>query len=157
MIEDKLILDACCGARKMWFDKNNPNAIYGDIRSETHELIDGRTLEIRPDVVLDFTQLPFPDETFRLVAFDPPHIHDLGKSSIMAKTYGILSYHWRDDIREGLKECLRVLKPYGVLVFKWSESSVKLSDVMPLLPQEPVFGHTSGKHGRTIWMTFLKK
>ncbi len=157
MKDEKLILDACCGSRMMWFDKNNPDAIFGDIREEEHTLCDGRSLEIKPDIRLDFTRLPFPDETFRLVAFDPPHIDNLGASSYLAKKYGVLSYHWRHDIKEGLNECMRVLKPYGVLIFKWNEHRVKLSDIMPLLPQLPLFGHTSGKHGKTIWMTFLKK
>ncbi|MFI7931290.1 SAM-dependent methyltransferase, partial [Acinetobacter baumannii] len=25
------ILDPCCGSRMMWFDRNNPNVVYGDI------------------------------------------------------------------------------------------------------------------------------
>ena len=44
----KKILDACCGARKCWADKKNPNAVFMDIRKETCELSDGRTIEINP-------------------------------------------------------------------------------------------------------------
>lgn len=153
----KLILDATCGSRMMWFDKNNPAAVFADIRQESHILCDGSSLDINPDVRMDFTSMPFPDNSFRLVVFDPPHIDNLGKSSFMAKKYGILSYHWRDDVRDGLKECMRVLMPYGVCIFKWNEHRVKLTDVLPLLPQEPLFGHTSGKHGKTIWMAFIKQ
>lgn len=155
-MSDKLILDACCGSRMFWFDKNNPNAVYADIREESHVLCDGRTLEVKPDVQMDFTNMPFEDETFRMVVFDPPHIDNLGNSSFMAKKYGVLSYHWRDDIKHGLAECMRVLMPYGTLIFKWNEQRVKLNDVMPLLPLQPLFGHTSGKHGKTIWMAFMK-
>ncbi len=147
------ILDATCGSRMMWFNKNNPDVIYGDQRVEDHVLSDGRSLEINPDVTIDFCNMPFRDEWFYLVVFDPPHLKHLGKNSDMGKKYGVLNYHWRDDIRDGLAECMRVLKPNGVLVFKWNESQVKLSDVIPLLPQQPLFGHTSGK---TIWMTFMK-
>ncbi len=140
----------------MWFDKNNDETIFGDIREESHVLCDGRTLEINPDVVIDFTKMPFSDESFHLVVFDPPHLKKLGKNSWMAKKYGVLSYHWRDDIRDGLKECMRVLKTNGTLIFKWNESQIRIQDIMDLLPKEPLFGHTSGKGGLTIWMTFIK-
>lgn len=152
----KIILDATCGSRMMWFDKNNPAALFADIRKEQHLLCDGRMLDITPDVQIDFRKMPFENETFRMVVFDPPHIDNLGESSFMAKKYGVLKYHWRDDIKEGLAECMRVLMPYGTLIFKWNEQRVKLSDVMPLLPQQPLFGHTSGKHGKTIWIAFMK-
>lgn len=35
MIGNKPILDACCGSRMFWFDKNNLNCLFVDIRSET--------------------------------------------------------------------------------------------------------------------------
>jgi len=155
-MQNKIVLDATAGSRMMWFDKNNSITTFMDIRHETHELCDGRVLEVNPDIIGDFCKMPFEDETFHLVVFDPPHLKKLGKSSWMAKKYGVLNYHWRDDIRDGLQECMRVLKPNGVLIFKWNEIQIKLTDVMPLLPCPPLFGHTSGKHGRTIWMTFLK-
>jgi ubiquinone/menaquinone biosynthesis C-methylase UbiE len=156
MITNKLILDATCGSRMMWFNKTHPKALYADIRSESHELCDGRSLEITPDIEMDFRQMPFADNSFQLVVFDPPHLKKLGKSSFLAKKYGVLNYHWRDDIRDGLKECMRVLKPNGILIFKWSESQIRLPNIYDLLPQEPLFGHTSGKGGLTIWMTFMK-
>lgn len=157
MTSKKIILDACCGAKMFWFDKENPDVLFADIRQETHVLCDGRTLEVSPDVIADFTKMPFHDESFRLVVFDPPHLKKLGKNTWMAKKYGVLNYHWRDDIREGFNECMRVLMPYGILIFKWNEIQVKLNDVLEILPQKPLFGHTSGKHGRTIWMAFMKK
>ncbi len=46
------ILDACCGARMMWFDKENPCAIFMDCREVEATLCDGRKLVIRPDVVV---------------------------------------------------------------------------------------------------------
>lgn len=140
-----------------WFDKENPDVLFADIRNEEHVLCDGRLLEIKPNVQMDFRKMPFDDNSFKIVVFDPPHIDNLGNSSFMAKKYGVLNYHWRDDIRDGFKECIRVLEPYGVLIFKWNEQRVKLNDVLPLLSQKPLFGHTSGKHGRTIWMAFMKK
>lgn len=50
----KAILDACCGSRMFWFDRRHPDVVFMDRREETHMLCDGRTLEIKPDVVGDF-------------------------------------------------------------------------------------------------------
>ena len=36
----------------MWFDKQNPLAMFMDIRDEECTLCDGRNLEVHPDVVL---------------------------------------------------------------------------------------------------------
>lgn len=108
---DKKILDACCGSKMMWFDKDHKNVTYADKRTEKHILCDGRTLEIKPDIEMDFTSMPFPDNTFHLVVFDPPHLNKLGKNSWMAKKYGVLLPSWEHDIKEGFSECMRVLKP----------------------------------------------
>ena len=66
----KAILDACCGSRMFWFDRRHPDVVFMDRREETHMLCDGRTLEIKPDVVGDFRKMPFNDGAFRLVVFD---------------------------------------------------------------------------------------
>lgn len=120
----KKILDACCGSRMCWFDKDNPDTVFMDCRSEEHTLCDGRRLEIRPDVVGDFRKMPFPDNSFYLVLFDPPHLNNLGESSWLAKKYGRLLPSWEDDIRQGFEECMRVLKPNGTLIFKWNEQQI---------------------------------
>ncbi len=75
---DKKIIDMTCGSRSIWFNKNHPAAIYCDKREEDHYLFAGkadkstRTCEVHPDVICDFTALPFPDESFNLAVFDPP-------------------------------------------------------------------------------------
>lgn len=158
------ILDPCCGGRMMWANRNNPDVIFGDIRSEqitvtdrSHGKLDGtRTLHIEPDVKMDFRALPFPDESFALVSFDPPHLERAGPKSWLAAKYGKLGKDWRNDIRTGFHECLRVLKPDGVLVFKWNETQVKIGDVLELAPIEPLFGHLSGRTGLTHWLVFMK-
>ena len=78
-VEEKTILDACCGSRMFWYDKINPLVLFSDIREEEHTLCDGRLLEIKPDVIADFRNLPFDDGQFKLVVFDPPHLEKLGK------------------------------------------------------------------------------
>lgn len=153
---EKYILDCCCGSRMFWFDKKHPNVVYVDIREEQHTLCDGRKLEINPDVVADFRSLPFENESFNLVVFDPPHLHKLGKSSWMAKKYGVLLPTWKNDIREGFSECMRVLKPGGVLIFKWNEDQITVKQVLSAIGESPLFGHPSGRSGKTKWMTYMK-
>lgn len=157
MQANKLVLDPCCGSRMMWFDKSDNRVLFGDCREEKHTLCDGRALTIRPDVLLDFTNLPFPNGSFRLVSFDPPHLKNAGKTSWLRLKYGTLSAGWQDEIRRGFAECFRVLEVGGVLIFKWAEDQVKLRDVLALTPNKPLFGHTTGRKGMTHWVTFMKQ
>lgn len=149
----KKILDACCGSRMFWFDKNNENVVFMDIRQESCTLQDARKLEVKPDIIGDFTKMPFDDESFYLVVFDPPHLVRAGKSSWLAKKYGILKDGWQDEIRKGFSECMRVLKKNGTLVFKWSEQQVMVSDVLKAIDAKPLFGT---RRGKTIFLVFMK-
>lgn len=151
----KPILDACCGGRMFWFDKNNPDVLFCDNRKETHTLCDKRRLKIEPDIVCDFTALPFADKQFKLVVFDPPHLVKLGENSWMAKKYGKLPENWRPLIKNGFNECMRVLDDYGVLIFKWSETQIKTSEILKAIETEPLFGDRGGL-GQTHWLCFMK-
>lgn len=148
----KPVLDVTCGSRMMWFDKDNPLAVFMDNRRESCKLCDGRILEINPDVLGDFRNIPFENGTFKLVVFDPPHLKRAGKDSWLALKYGLLGDSWRADIQEGLYECFRVLEDYGTLVFKWSEDQIQASDVLSLEVPRPLFGH---RRGHTIFMVFM--
>jgi len=162
-MEEKLILDACCGSRMFWFDKDNPKALFIDKRSETVKAKDSscktgiRTIEIRPDIVADFTEMPFENDSFYMVVFDPPHLKTLGDTSWMAKKYGKLPNNWEQMLKKGFDECMRVLKPNGTLIFKWSEYEIKVNDILNLIPYKPLFGHTTGRQSKTIWMAFMKE
>lgn len=157
------ILDACCGGRMFWFDKKNPNALYIDIREE-HTFItkgnhgvDNRHRQILPDIVMDFRKMDLPDNHFSLVVFDPPHLK-AGRKSYMAQIYGSLSdTDWKQDLAKGFSECFRVLKPNGVLIFKWNESDIPLREILALTPVPPLFGHRSGKAMKTHWICFMKE
>lgn len=148
----------------MWFDRGHHDAVFGDKRSETltvtdrsHGKNDGtRTLNVTPDVLMDFRAIPYADNTFKLVAFDPPHLVRAGPRSWLAAKYGKLGKDWRDDLRQGFSECFRVLDADGVLVFKWNETQIKLSEVLVLTPFQPLFGNTSGKKAGTHWLVFMK-
>lgn len=156
MKNEALILDACCGSKMFWFDENNPLVIFNDVRAEEHTLCDGRSLVINPDTDMDFTKLDVSDNSFQMVVFDPPHLVRAGKESWLAKKYGKLGANWKDDIRAGFKECFRVLKPHGVLVFKWNETQILLSQILPLSEVKPLFGHKTGKQMKTHWVCFMK-
>lgn len=156
------VLDVACGTRACWFDKNDSRAIFGDIRNETITVTDRthkedgtREIRVAPDVLLDFRNLNFPDETFRLVLFDPPHLLRAGPASWMKAKYGLLDpTAWREDLRQGFNECFRGLKPGGVLIFKWSETQVPLADALALTPNAPLFGHNT--RNTTHWVTFIR-
>lgn len=137
-----------------WFDKNNPNVIFMDNRELDTRLSDGRTLSIRPDLLADFRNMPFPDNTFYTVVFDPPHLLHAGKNSWLAKKYGVLNQDtWKEDLARGFNECMRVLKPHGNLIFKWNVEQIPMRDVLKLLSQKPVFGD---KRSKTRWLVFMK-
>lgn len=87
------ILDACCGSKMFWFNKNEPHTTYIDNREETGEVKDReyiRTVQISPDIVADFRNIPFDDDTFDLVIFDPPHLIRAGENSWLKMKYGVL-------------------------------------------------------------------
>lgn len=161
----KKILDATCGSRTIWFNKKHPAAVYMDKRvaSETgvwHSTAPSgqseRTLEVAPDIVADFTAIPFPDNTFALVVFDPPHLIRGGENAWLVKKYGKLDETWPQMLHDGFNECMRVLKPDGVLVFKWSETQIPAEDVWRAIGRKPLFGHHSGKRSLTFWGVFMK-
>lgn len=116
---EKRILDACCGSKMFWLDKDNKDVLFMDCRELEDTLCDGRKLNIKPDIVADFRCMPFKDNSFYMVVFDPPHLLHVGETSYMCKKYGKLSNDWKNDILNGFTECMRVLKPNGTLIAAW--------------------------------------
>lgn len=155
-MSSKNVLDPCCGHRSFWFDSECPVAVFGDIREGSWELCDGRAFDVSPDVHMDFTELPYGDDTFSLVVFDPPHLRRAGKDSYMAIKYGTLEKGWQDTVSEGFAECFRVLRDGGVLVFKWCEYQVPLRKVLALAPYRPLFGNRKPGADKTHWVVFIK-
>jgi hypothetical protein len=147
----------------MYFDKQNPNVLFGDKRCESitvsnrsHGKADGtRTIVIEPDMQLDVTALPFDDGTFRLVVFDPPHLARVGELLWTRAKYGCLPGDWRGFLCAAFSECFRVLELNGVLIFKWSEDQISKRDAIECAPIPPLFGHTTTKRGTTHWAVFL--
>jgi len=167
MKDNAPILDACCGGKMFYFDKHDDRVLFQDIRDFDTTLCDGRTFSVHPDVCADFTNMPYPDASFSLVVFDPPHLlRNVGKSkfediygSLNPKAtptgYQQIKYEalpntdWRDMLRQGFIEYFRVLKPGGFLIFKWNETDIKVSEILKLTTEKPIFGHISGKRSNT--------
>lgn len=84
----------------------------------------------------DFRALPFKDQTFRGIMFDPPFLGGGGSQGVMCKKFGRMGRP--EEVwalyRDGLAELDRVLKSYGILV-------VKCQDII---------------HGRTQYMTHVE-
>lgn len=163
MEQTKKILDVTCGCRSIWFNKNHPAAIYCDKRKETYTGIwastkskSERQCVVNPDVQCDFTNLPFEDNLFSLVIFDPPHLTGAKETAWLVKKYGKLDDSWPQMLHDGFQECMRVLKPDGVLIFKWSEYDIPAEKVWKAIGQKPLFGHHSGKKSKTFWACFMK-
>jgi len=147
------ILDACCGSRMFWFDKENPDVVFADNRELETTLCDGRKLIVKPDVLMDFRDMPYPDEAFKMVVFDPPHLIKAGETSWLRQKYGVLPENWKEYLKAGFAECMRVLEKDGVLVFKWNEDQIKTAEILKAIGYQPLFGD---KRAKTHWMIFIK-
>ena len=164
-IMNKFILDACCGGKSMWFNKQHPNAIYIDSRKENpfpegHKKV-RKGFEINPDYIMDFRKLEFPDESFKLVVCDPPHMKTLGKTSHFRKIYGCLNKEtWKKDLEKGFKEMFRVLEDKGILILKWNNTEIPHKEVINLSPYEPLFYNIFSSRTKTDkstrWYCFMK-
>lgn len=146
------VLDVCCGGREFYFAQGD--VLTCDLHPRVATLCDGREFECKPDVVCDFTDLPFQDESFNLVVFDPPHL--LRGNGWQAEKYGLLPKSWKPYLESGFSECWRVLRPGGTLVFKWSDVHLGLSDIRKCFPAQPLFGNRRPRSSKTHWLVFHK-
>lgn len=147
----------------MWFDKHDERCLFADERRETMEIDhhpsqNGRSPKVvNPDQIHDFRNMPYENESFYHVVFDPPHVRNISMRSVTGFSYGSLNKDtWKDDLTKGFAECFRVLKPNGILVFKWNEVDIPLRQILKLTSCKPLYGHKSGKKANTHWVTFIK-
>ncbi len=158
-LENKFILDACCACKAFWYNKNHPNTLYIDIREEKKGFVKQRKkLEVKPDYIMDFRKMDFPDKSFKLVVWDPPHMRTLGQTSMFRKKFGCLNVEtWPKDLKQGFDECWRVLEDYGVLIFKWNDCEIPFESVLKLFKVKPLFGSVlKNKMNSTHWVCFMK-
>jgi SAM-dependent methyltransferase len=109
------ILDATVNKRRFW---------QGSKRRITGLDIDAR---YKPDVVANNTAMPFPDEDFDVVVYDPPHIPNQGKDNTkdFNKRFGLVlrspkenGYALTHTFPPFVREAFRVLRPEGILLCK---------------------------------------
>lgn len=144
------VLDATCGGRMMWWNKAHDDVLYLDRRVvPPGSIVQQPMWNVTPDVVADFTALPYADGAFEMVVYDPPHA-PIAEGGIIASKFGTLTD--LDEIVAGLHECLRVSR--GWVVFKWAEAPFPVGDVVDRLGVDPMFGHRTAKSGATIWCVF---
>jgi len=160
MVSQK-VLDACCGGRMMWFDKADDRCLFADCRREEMDVSHCSTnpgkKNVDPDRIHDFRRMPYEDESFYHVVFDPPHVRGISMKSVTGFSYGSLDRDtWREDIAKGFAECFRVLKTNGTLIFKWNEIDIPLKEILTLTNEKPLYGHRSGKKSNTHWVAFIK-
>ena len=120
--------------------------------------------EVKPNIQARWQHLPFKDESFEMVVFDPPfHVTRWQPPDEKARGndfYGFLlpdTFH--RDFYDAFKEFFRVLKTGGFLILKWNDARYSLNKILSLAPKKPLFGqrswsNKSGQH--SSWVTFQK-
>lgn len=154
LARSKQVLDPCCGGRSFYFDSGNPDVLMCDLHPRESTLCDGRVFRCEPDLVSDFADMPFGDESFNLVVFDPPHL--VRGSGWQVEKYGKLPQDFKAALGAGFSECWRVLRPGGTMVFKWNEYQVPMREIEPLFPATPLLGHRRPGASKTHWLVFYK-
>lgn len=160
------ILDATCGPKTIWYQKNHPFVTFMDCRkgiinraTENTKLKHRRTWSVDPDIVSEWKDAPFPDNYFDMIVFDPPQlIRDIGKKdSSMIYAYGKLyKDNWKKVLKEGIEKLFSILKPEGIFILKWSDTDKPVKEVIALIPYAPMFGTRVGQKNKTHWIMFLK-
>ena len=160
------ILDPTCSVKGIWFNKNTPGVISGDIRVEDIQRYRPKrnTFEgivIHPDVQMDYIAMPFVNDYFDMVVWDPPFYHSMATNSWITEKYGRLIGDWETNLMAGFSECFRVLRDEGTLIMKWNTSdkykgSISLKKLLSLAPRKPLFGHRGNNTG-THWLCFIKR
>ncbi len=49
--------------------------------------------------------------------------------------------------------CPKAQRDIGI---QMGESEIKVNEVLSIIPYKPLFGHTTGRQSKTIWMCFMK-
>lgn len=141
----KPIIDVCCGGKMFYFDKNDERVLFCDERNFEKQFINKSLFQVKPDMLIDFKDLPFEDKSFHLVVFDPPHIIRTSDKGLLAQKYGRLNKNYKSELARAFDECYRVLKDNGTLIFKWSEAQIKLSTILECFSKKPLLAQKSSK------------
>jgi len=150
----------------MWYDgqKERSDTIYFDMRDELPGFTgqEGRTYSVEPDHMGDYRDLPYDNQSFKLVVFDPPHLTGNGMDDLSGRirlSYGELDKEtWKEDLTAGFMELWRVLEVGGTLVFKFADNDIYFSELFDCFPVDPLFGTTFKQRSgvETRYFTFFK-
>ena len=111
------VLDITAGYRTMWKGKTQ-NVLFLDVRKE-----------VKPDIVASNEYLPFKNETFKRVVYDPPHLIQpninvttsrISKDLAKRYSYWTKKEHLMRNIILVNKEVYRVLSGNGILFCKFT-------------------------------------
>lgn len=157
------VLDATTGGKHMWHPdcKELKRAVYAD-RRQVEGLEHQEGWNCDPSVICDTRKLPFTDNAFNLIAYDPPHrITDCGMkqlSGVIEKKYGALQAEtWQSNLSNSFAELWRVLDTGGTLTFKWADIHKSHEEVLSVIDQTPLYGVTTEKdRAITKWWVFQK-
>lgn len=121
-------------------------------------IIPGRKTHSKENNKEELRKMTFPDKSFKLVVWDPPHLKKLGENTALRKQYGGLHPEtWQSDLKKGFNECWRVLKDYGILIFKWSDHDIPYPKVLRIIKKKPLFqSDFARKNSTTYWACFMK-
>ena len=111
---------------------------------------------VNPDVQADNRALPFKDNVFDMLIFDPPHIVGSTGKVFEAKYTTLNPFSWQNDLYKAFKEASRVLKPSGCLILKWAETSKSLKRVFQICKGIfiPLFG-TNVNHNKVCGVYWI--
>ena len=143
----------------LWPNKNPPNTIFLDKEIG---------LARPPHVFGEWRYLPFKDNSFDCIMFDPPHLIFMGPKSMHRNpqdTRGWWGINWPNrmtllrTIVGAQREFARVAKR---LIFKWGESrdGGKVDKLIPLFSKwQEIYRYTRPSQGRfrnpTHWVTMI--
>jgi len=171
-----MILDVTAGNRTMYTLKDSEDIVYTDME---------RRLEIPPTLFCDSRQLPFRDNSVDTAFWDPPHMWGvynrtfampnkklqkkiLPNKKSMDPYYGVDKYSNKQGLISYIyytqQELKRVIKPDGLLWFKWNECSVTLRSTLHVLQlwnvtlkiRQHAHKNPMGQH-TTYWVALTQK
>jgi hypothetical protein len=159
----KWIIDLCCGGRHFWIDKECRESVFMDIRSVDQGAISIQpNWSVKPDLIGDYTDIPFNDDSFRLVIWDIPH-KIKSDSGIINLKYGSLGENWKSDLERGFTEINRILEDRGILIFKFNDLDIPFKEILSAFPMDKLglkpIGFTPTKKGvnNTAFFVFVKR
>ncbi len=155
-----MMLDVTAGNRMLWPNKNPPNTVFMDKEVG---------LRVAPDIFGAWNSLPFRDDSFDCIMFDPPHLMYMGPNSMHrdpgGQSWWGLGWKNRMDLVRTLVTAQREFSRVGKrLLFKWGESrdGGSVNRLLSLFTEwREIHRYTRPSQGRsrndTHWVTFIRR